>query len=206
MELNFDEMLEYAKEVLFDDDDEKRVTSRHIFRSRYKHITRVLGWCKRIEKDLDCDKNVLYTSAIFHDVGYSKGKEGHANASAVMFKEYADKHNFDKDFVDKVYDAIIKHSDKNYLKDPNSSNELIILLEADLLDEEGVLGLVWDLMARGTMSPTSYEESIESIMNHAGHILEQDYMVTPTAKYYWDKKKKLVADFLTELKFDLFEE
>ncbi len=206
MKLNFDEMLSYVKEVLYEEDDEKRVTSRHIFRSRYKHITRVLGWCKRIEDDLECDKDVLYTSAIFHDIGYIKGQEGHAYNSAIMFKEYATKHNFDNVFINKVYDAIIKHSDKKFLNDPKSSNELILLLEADLLDEEGALGLVWDLMARGAMNPTSYEESIDSIMNHTAHILNQDYMVTPKAKYYWDKKKKFVADFIDELKFDLFEE
>ena len=52
----------------------------------------------------------------------------------------------------------------------------------------------------------STDESIDEIMNHSGHILNQDYMVTPKAKYYWDRKKKFVAEFLDELKFDLFEE
>ncbi len=206
MELNYDEMLSFVEEVLFENDEERRVTSRHSFRSRYRHITRVLGWCKRIECDLECDSTVLYTSAIFHDAGYSKGQDGHAYNSALIFKKYADDHNFDKDFTDKVYDVILKHSDKRLLNDPTSPNELIILLEADLLDEEGALGLVWDLMARGAKHSISYEESIDEIMNHSGHILNQDYMVTPKAKYYWDRKKKFVAEFLDELKFDLFEE
>lgn len=206
MNLNFDEMLKYAEVTLYANDMERRERSKHSFRSRYKHITRVLGWCKRIEKDLECDKDVLYTSAIFHDVGYSVNKEGHAKYSAEMFLKYANEHNFDKDFTDKVYDIILKHSNKEYLNNKDSSNELILLLEADLLDEEGALGLVWDLMARGAKHSISYDEALDEIETHSGHILEQDYMVTPTAKMYWNKKKKFVKEFIDEFKFDLFEE
>ena len=206
MNLDFNEMLKFAEEALYENDKERREKSKHSFRSRFKHITRVLGWCKRLENDLVVDKDILYTSAIFHDVGYSQGQDGHAYVSAEMFKEYAKEHGFDSEFTNKVYDVIANHSNKSLLTDKNTSNELIILLEADLLDEEGASGLVWDLMARGAKHSICYEEAIDEIMNHSGHILNQDYMVTPTAKYYWDKKKNFVKEFLDELRIDLFEE
>lgn len=206
MLLDFDEMLAYVREALYENDEERREKSRHSFRSRYMHITRVLGWCKRIEADLECDKDVLYTSAIFHDIGYSQGKDEHAVASTAMFKEYAENHNFDNDFIEKVAYVIFNHSDKSLLKSKDLPNELIILLEADLLDEEGALGLTWDLMARGAKHSISYKEALDEIFMHSGHILEQDFMVTEKAKYYWNKKKEFVNNFINELKFDLFEE
>ena len=206
MLLDFDDMLSYVKEALYENDKERQEKSRHSFRSRYRHITRVLGWCKRIENDLECDKDVLYTSAIFHDIGYSKGKDEHAIASTAMFREYAEHHNFDQDFIEKVSYVIFNHSDKSLLNSKDVPNELILLLEADLLDEEGALGLTWDLMARGAKHSISYSEVFEEIDNHSGHILNQDFMVTKTAKYYWNKKKEFVRTFINELKHDLFED
>ena len=206
MELNYDEMLEYARLALLENDLERQQMAKHSFRSRFKHITRVLGWAKRIECDLPCDKGILYTSAIFHDIGYRNGQVEHAIASEAMFKEYAKEHNFDKDFTDKVAYIIRNHSDKSLLTNPNSSNELIILLEADLLDEEGALGLTWDLMARGAKHSISYDEAFDEISKHSGHILNQEYMVTPTAKKYWREKQEFVKTFIETLKSDLFED
>ncbi len=206
MELNYEIMLKYVEDQLYENDMERKQKAKHSFRSRYMHTTRVYGWCKRIEDDLECDKQVLYTSAIFHDIGYSKGQLNHAQVSTEMFREYAAKHDFDKDFTEKVANIIYNHSNKDLLNDPNSPNELILLLEADLLDEEGALGLVWDLMARGAKHSTSYYEAFDEIMGHSGHILNQDYMVTERAKKYWEEKKSFVKNFLDTLKFDLFEE
>ncbi len=206
MNLDYEKMLEYVKEALRENDLERQEKSKHSFRSRYMHTTRVLGWCKRIEDDLECNKEVLYTSAIFHDIGYCKGQDGHAAMSGKMFLEYAKNNNFDPEFTDKVYNIIIRHSNKMLMNDKNSPNELVILLEADLLDEEGALGLVWDLMARGAKHSISYHEAVDEIMTHSGHILNQNFMVTKTAKKYWDEKKKFVKNFIDNLKFDLFEE
>lgn len=206
MNLNYDKMLEYVKTALYENDLERQQMAKHSFRSRYKHITRVLGWCKRIECDLPVDKDILYTSAIFHDIGYRNGQGEHAIASEAMFREYAKNNNFDKDFTDKVAYIIRNHSDKSLLNDPNSSNELIILLEADLLDEEGALGLTWDLMARGAKHSISYDEAFDEINKHSGHILHQEYMVTPTAKKYWREKQEFVKTFIENLKSDLFED
>ena len=146
---------------------------------------------------------MLYTAAIFHDVGRGYSKEDHAHIGALIFKEYAKNHNFSEEFTNKVYDLIDHHSDKNQIKDKNSSNELVLLLEADLLDEEGALGIVWDLMALGKMENKDYYDAMEAL-KHAKHILKQDYMVTPLAKEIWEHKKELVRVFTCDLAKDLF--
>ena len=48
---------------------------------------------------------------------------------------------------------------------------------------------------------------IDFLYENAGevaHILNQNYMVTPKAKEYWERKKKLVCDFIKEYESDLF--
>ena len=152
---------------------------------------------------MECHLEVLYTAAIFHDVGRGSLKENHAHVGALIFKEYAKNHNFSEEFTNRVYDLIEHHSDKNQIKDKNSSNELVLLLEADLLDEEGALGIVWDLMALGKMENKDYYDAMEAL-KHAKHILKQDYMVTPKAKEIWEHKKELVRVFIDDLAKDLF--
>lgn len=206
MKLDFDDMLNYVKNMLVENNAIKPDNPLHQFRSRYSHTERVLGWAKRISVDEECDKDALYTAAIFHDVGYSKGKKDHAHTSSLIFLDYAKKNNFDQDFSLFVADIISKHSNKEYLDDKNSPIELILLLEADLLDEEGALAIGWDFLSQGASHVASYYDAINGLLNHSGHILSQDYMKTKVAKKYWDEKKELVRNFIEELKKDLFME
>lgn len=196
-------MLEYVHKKLEEANAIQPRNPLHFFRSRFSHIQRVLGWCKRIHTDLLVDEEVLYTAAIFHDVGYSMGKNGHAESSAKIFEEYAKNQGLDTLFIEKVASVIRNHSDKERLGKDLLSNELVLLMEADLLDEEGALGFVWDFMAIGAKGDTTYYDSIEAC-KHSAHILEQDYMITPLAKMYWEKKKILVKEFIDALEKDLF--
>lgn len=201
---NFDEMISYVKEKLTNRNALDSGIVHFPFRNRFNHTMRVYKWAKRIESDLPVDKDVLYTACIFHDIGYIDGKKDHAINSAKYFEEYAKKHNFDKEFTGKVIFAISNHSNKGLLADRTIPNELTLLLEADLLDEEGALGILWDLLAIGMKNPTSYEQGYEHLMIHSAHILNQDFMVTPLAKKYWDEKKQMVKSFLESIESDLF--
>jgi len=198
-------MLFYVKDILEKNNAIKPHKPNQCFRNRYEHSVRVYKWAKRLAKDYEnIDLNICLTACIFHDVGYAYGKDNHPINSAKIFNEYALLNNFDKNFTKKVSDIILVHSDKNLLKDPNSSHELIILLEADLMDEEGALGIVWDLFSEGMNLPQSFDCGLDTLYKHSAHILNQDYMVTPLAKKIWNEKKELVKDFILQLKEDLF--
>lgn len=202
--MNYDDMLDYVHKTLLENNAINH-TLRFPFRNRFKHIKRVYMWClKLLEADLEIDREAVLVAAIFHDSGYAKGKLNHANSSVEIFKEYALKNNLDKDFEAKVSDLIAKHSMKQYLSDSNTPLELIVLLEADLLDEEGALGIVWDLLAEGRRDPNDYEKALEAINEHSAHIFDQDFMVTPIAKKIWEEKKDFVKSFIQELSNDLF--
>lgn len=198
-------MLQFVKNKLKDANALKPGNQYHKFRDRYEHSRRVYNWMLKILPDCyDCNQEVALTAAIFHDVGYSISKENHANTSALIFKEYAIEHGFDDGFINDVMDIISLHSNKELLNDPNIKDELILLLEADLLDEEGCLGITWDLLARGARGITSYKEGLDALYIHSGHILNQDYMITPIAKEIWEHKKEIVRNFINELTNDLF--
>ena len=204
--MDFEKMMSFVKKILVDND--AILDKRHnlSFRNRYEHSIRVFKWVKRLSVDYDnFDYDVALTAALFHDVGYAYGKVEHHIGSSKIFLQYAKDNNFDEKFTEKVNYIILNHSNKNMLKE-SKDKEFIVVLEADLLDEEGSLGIVWDLLAAGQNNPNSYLDAINEIKKHSIHILSQDFMVTPTAIKVWDEKKTLVKDFISQLYEDLFVE
>lgn len=203
--MNHTEMLKFVKKTLEDGNAIRSSNPCFGFRNRYEHTKRVYNWCMRIMDDFpDCDREMVLVSAIFHDVGYAKNKENHAHESAKLFIEYAELHNLDYEFTMRTAYLISLHSNKELLQEGNIPDELIILLEADLLDEEGAMGIAWDLMGEGAKNPTSFEQGLQSLWSHSGHILHQEYMVSPLAKKYWKEKQDFVREFIKNLSSDLF--
>lgn len=173
------------------------------FRSKYQHTIRVLGWAKRLAEGRKyVDTDVLYTAVIFHDIGYSEGKEFHAERGAKIFYEYGIKTKMDLSFIEKVKNLISLHSSKELLKENNMPIELIILMEADLLDEEGALRMVWYSLDKGISGAKSYEDVYKHIVMGNNKRLVNP-MVTEKAKYYWNEKQKLVETFTKQLEDDI---
>lgn len=198
----YNEMFEYVKKLL---EENNALHTKFCFRNRFTHIKRVYRWAKILLEDYpNCNQEVVLISAIFHDVGYAYGKVNHALNSAKIFIEYAEDKDFNEDLKRTISNNISLHSNKELLNDPNTPIELILLLEADLLDEEGALGIVWDLLAEGGRMPDSYDLGLKSIFEHSAHIFKQDFMVTKKAREIWEKKKSLVRNFVSELENDLF--
>ena len=97
---------------------------------------------------------------------------------------------------------IARHSDKSLLKEPDTELEMILLLEADLLDEEGAMGIVWDCMTMGNLHASSYARAYYHIMESSNKE-EPSPMVTERAKAIWEEKKEIVAKFVKLLEDDL---
>ena len=203
--MNYEEMLEYVKKILEVSNKIKPNNPYHQFRDRFMHTFRVYKWIEKIIGDFpDCNKDVAYTAAIFHDVGYSVVKEHHEVHSAAIFRRYSENNGFDEDFINKTAYVIENHSNKDQLDDDNIPAELKLLLEADLLDEEGALAITWDLLAKGAKGIDSYYEAIDALKIHSGHILNQNFNFSPIAKRYWEEKKEFVRMFMNMLRDDLF--
>lgn len=197
-----EELLEYVRTYL---DKKQGNLSQNLnqgFRKRYEHIVRVVQWAELLSKEIELDYNALIVAAIFHDVGYEgEDNENHAERSAEIFKQFALTKQWEKLFVEKVYDLILWHSRKDLLG-RDISAELVILMEADLMDEEGSMRIVRDCMTAGANHPESYKDAYYHILKHKK--IGPNPMVTEMAKRIWNEKKKIENDFIAELKNDLF--
>jgi uncharacterized protein len=89
------------------------------------------------------------------------------------------------------------------LKEKDIPIELILLMEADLLDEEGALRMVWYTLDKAVSGANSYEDVYEHIVMGNNKRLVNP-MVTEKAKYYWEEKQKLVEIFTKQLEDDIY--
>lgn len=200
----YKEYLTYVKEYLIQHRGIESPNPVHPFRSRFQHTIRVLHWCRRLVEGMEkVDKEVLYTAAIFHDIGYTdRDNEHHAQRSAQAFRDYARAQQMEEGFIQRVEGLIACHSDKNLMKEPGAEPEMILLMEADLLDEEGAMGIVWDCMTMGNLHASSYAKAYYHIMESSNK-QEPNPMVTERAKKIWEEKKGLVSKFAEVLADDL---
>lgn len=201
---NYKTYMDYVEKTLKESGNDQSL--KHPFRSRSFHTKRVLKWASRLSEGCqDADREVLFLAAIFHDIGYAcQDLDEHQKASEKLFIEFANRNNFDPDLVSRVSSCISIHSDKDKLKNPETLTiEQILLMEADLLDEEGALAICWDAMACGYEGKCSFEDALE----RTGTIIKKkrqcNPMVTYLAKLYWNEKTEFVEDYLRRLKFDL---
>ena len=204
----YDEMYEYVKRFLADNDHATK-TSPFPFRTRSDHIWRVFHWAKRLitdnSFDVAIDKESVLIAALFHDVGYSLPLEDahHAENSVVIFNQYASEKNFDPKRKEFISYLIGNHSNKYLLDADDTPLELIILMEADLLDETGALSIVWDCMMEGGQEEQSFLKTYKHIKGYSYKALEKNPMKTEKAKEIWINKQNFVREFLKHLEVDL---
>ncbi len=204
MNETYKKYLTYVKEYLTEHKGMESPNPLHPFRSRFQHSIRVLHWCERLVEGLDnVDTEALYTAAIFHDIGYAdRDNEHHAQRSVQAFREYAQAQQMEETFSRKVQRLIACHSDKNRMRDKDADLEMILLMEADLLDEEGAMGIVWDCMTMGNAHASSYAKAYYHIMESSNKE-EPNPMVTERAIRFWEEKKGIAARFAKLLEDDL---
>lgn len=187
---------------------------RHCFRIRSRHIRRVMKWAERLAEGLpNVDMDVLMTAAAFHDCGYRHNDETpHAILGAGIFRDYAAEHGFDPVFTEKVATAIEIHSDKERMKHPEDMTmEQILLIEADLMDEEGAMGICWDALAVCTEGDPSYDAAyqrsaaVRDKVERRATEIGRPWLVTDRAKRIWAEKQAFRRQYVDMLKEDLVE-
>lgn len=178
------------------------------FRDRYKHICRVVAWAQRLSEQpwaAGIDRELLYTAAWFHDVGYADADrgEGHAALSLPYLTAFLREEDWPEPRIEKAAFFVSMHSDKELMTCADTPRELILLQEADLLDETGALGIVWDCLAEGIKQEYDYDTAYNNIRAREHKLLDRNPMISPLAKQLWLEKQALHKAFTDSLQRDL---
>ena len=198
----YNEVVDYLESNNGNDDDRG-----FTFRKRSEHMWRVFVWAKRLIEG--CTENInedaLLTAALFHDAGRYISHSDHANQGALIFHDFAEKKQYDEKQAEFIEYLIRNHASKKFLSEPDTPIELVLLMEADMLDETGALGIVWDAMMSGLRSAQSYTQAYDLMLSHSceSSFLDANPMITEKGKEIWAYKQALNKEFIKQLKFDL---
>lgn len=104
------------------------------------HVSRVWKRSEILCKRLNGDPEIMVAACILHDLGRHHGLEIHGRKSAELAKPILEKHNFPKEKIPKVLEAIAQH-DYNFPPAKRKSIESIVLYDADKMDAFGAVGV-----------------------------------------------------------------
>lgn len=203
------EMLSYVENELREN-SESGAAKSDIKYNRYEHTRRVLKWTLKLyELSPDKDKlryEDLIIATIFHDVGRvaaDKNGMSHAHAGVPLTRDYLKEKGYSEERTEFICRLVEKHSDKNEMCKEMEPN-LLLLMEADLLDDMGALGVVMDCMiVENRNNDAVFTDCLDHIKRYTQRIQHDNPMITDEGRMLWDNKTKLVDDFVSALQDDL---
>lgn len=179
--------------------------------TRYEHTKRVLGWAKRLY-DATPDKTglryeELMIAAIFHDVGRAvsaQSGEDHAKAGAPIARDWLLSNGYDPARAEYIAGLVASHSEKGRMRDPDTDRSLLMLMEADLLDDMGLLGIVMDTMiGRARKADADFCDCYNHYARYT-HPMQHDCpVVTKEARAFWDVKTESADRFMEQYRKDI---
>ena len=205
------DMLTFVRETLKDYRTDIE-NMRAVGYSKFDHTLRVMSWLKRLYEHSDFREEVSFEdvviAAAFHDTGYStlENIPDHAAGSAVICREYLEKDGVPEDRIRYITELVRLHSEKKRMRDPETDKGLLLLMEADVIDDTGALSVVTDCRIVQARAPQSGpEKALEHIRSFSYRYQAQaeNPMVTPWGRQVWEEKSRLVKEFTAALERDL---
>jgi uncharacterized protein len=157
--MNYAEVIEFVKQKTTSGDR----PNPYPFRSRFEHTMRVYRWAIRLQAKLGGNLDVIVLSALLHDVGWEEGRP-HEEVSAEIAVEYLDSIEIDPETIKRVGEIILLHADKDTEKE--LSLECKIVMDADLLDEVGALGIMGNCMSTALEDEAGYKRAYYKIKEY----------------------------------------
>ena len=193
------EMLEFVKKQLNEADTESSGSGKiDIAYSRFDHTKRVLAWMLRLYEKSKRKNEIrfeeLVIATIFHDVGRTVaiGTDiSHAQAGVPITRTFLEERGYEPESVDYVCGLVAQHSDKYRMREEGLDLGLLMLMEADLMDDMGALGIVMDCMITESRNPEAkFEDCLDHVTRYTLHQQEEENpMVTPEAITFWKRQE-----------------
>ena len=179
--------------------------------SRYEHTKRVLAWAKRLYDATENKEGLRYEdlmiATIFHDVGRAESiRSGgdHAKLGVPVTRDWLLSNGYDAERAEYIAGLVGSHSEKWRMGDASTDRNLVMLMEADLLDDMGLLGIVMDTMiVRARKEDATFYDCYNHYERYT-HPMQYDCpVVTPEARFFWDEKTKLTELFVDRFRRDI---
>lgn len=200
--MNYTNIIEFVKEQT---SNNNRPTN-YPFRDRFEHTMRVYRWAIKLQSKMGGDIEIISLAALLHDIGWDEsGEIPHQDISAQMAADFLVEMDYDLHKIGRVCEIIRRHEDQD-TKD-ELSLECQIVMDADLLDELGAIGVLWDAMATATTlgDEASYKRAYSRIRQYLKINIPKRFRAkTPEGKREYQRRMDFVQKFVAELERELF--
>ena len=205
------EMLDFVRERLQEGTEYSGSGKTDISYSRYDHTKRVLAWVLRLYSESARKSEIrfdeLVVATIFHDVGRScatQVKLPHAQAGVPITRKYLEEKGYAPETIDYICNLVAQHSDKHRMREEGMDPALLMLMEADILDDMGAQGIVMDCMITESRNPNAkFEDCLDHMTRFTLRQQGNNPMVSPEAIAVWEEKTRLTRAFVEALRKDL---
>ena len=195
--MDYSEVIEFVKQTASENSG-----AENTFRNSYDHTMRVYRWAIRLQAKLGGDLDVIVLAALLHDIGHEQGRPTN-EVSAEVAVEYLDSIGVDAEMIVKVGEIIMICSDKETDKD--ISLECRIVMDADLLDEVGAVGIMMDCMLAAMDSEASYKRAYYRIKDvYRKSKPRVACCKTETGRTEYLKRMQLIENYIFQLEKELF--
>ena len=200
--MNYTTIIQYVKEQTANNN---RPTN-YPFRDRFEHTMRVYRWAIKLQNRLGGDIEIVSLAALLHDIGWDENEEiPHGDIGAQMAADFLVEMDYDPRKIGRICEIIRRHEDQDTTDE--LSLECQIVMDADLLDELGAIGILWDAMATATTlgDEASYKQAYARIRQYYKiNTPKRSRAKTAEGKREYQKRMDFVQSFITELERELF--
>lgn len=196
--MNYAEVIEYVKKMTTGNGR----PPMYPFRSRYEHTMRVYRWAIKLQSKLGGDLDIIVLAALLHDIGWDDVRP-HGEVGAELAVEYLDSLGVDPEIIKRVGEIIMIHTDKD--TDAELSLECKIVMDADLLDEVGAIGILWDAMATACEDEASYKKAYYRVKNY--YRINKPKIrrcKTDAGRAEYAKRMQMIENYIFQLEKELF--
>lgn len=140
------------------------------------------------------DKEVVDIAVLFHDVGKDGGFKGHCLRSEKTAREFLEKEGLDKDFVNKVCNAIKRHSGPWNNENLPETIEDKVVFDADMIQQRSPFGVAKQFDDFKDLPFIERVKKSRDTLNRAMEIV-----ITKSGKEMAEKKMKYIDNFFKEV-------
>lgn len=168
----------------------------------YQHTLRTMNYADKILKKEKADREVVLAALLLHDIGKTITDQRHDIVSYTLAKEILTRLEVDEKKRNKILDCILFHSSKS-INCLDLTIEQQIVMDADILDEIGVLTIVKYCVAKMNRNIDIYSilEGLE--LKYDAIEKEQIYVKTKHGLDLYIKKKKNLKSVIDDFKLEI---
>jgi len=164
----------------------------------WQHTLEIRPIAQKLAHLEKADKTIVDVAVLFHDLGKTKGNEGHADRSADMARKFLENEKFEQRLVEEVVYCIKVHSSPWHNESSLlSTPEAKVLFDADMIQQLSKFGIIKHILYFQEIFQNDFKEGL--IKSRDTLFQAYNLIITENGRKLAEPGYKFVKDFFKDL-------